>query len=194
MALSAEKALPTVLCSAARLTDAPVDTLETLVREHGRLVYRVAYSALRHHQDAEDVAQETFLRLLRQRAEWPHIRDMRAWLARVAWRAAADRRRQRPASPAAAPGVELDQLLAAQPDAERMAASRQMMDLTARMIQTLPAALRDPLLLSTVQELTSAQAAEALGIPEGMVRRRVQEARELLKQKLAAILEGKHEP
>ena len=193
MALSSENVMPSVLCKTVAIAEAPVDTLESLVREHGRLVYRVAYSALRHPEDAEDVAQETFLRLLSQRAEWPRIRDMRAWLARVAWRLAADRLRQRPAPPAAAADIDLDQLLAAYPNAERLAASRQLMEVTGRLIQTLPPALRDPLLLSTLQELTSAQAGKALGIPEGTVRRRVREARQLLKEKLAAILEGKHE-
>lgn len=193
MALSSENVMPSVLCKTVPIAEAPVDTLESLVREHGRLVYRVAFSCLRNPEDAEDVAQETFLRLLSQRPEWPRIRDMRAWLARVAWRLAADRLRQRRTQPAAAAEIDVDQLLAAYPDAERMAASRQLMEITGRLIQTLPAPLRDALLLSTLRELTSAQAGEALGIPEGTVRRRVREARQLLKEKLAAILEGKHE-
>jgi DNA-directed RNA polymerase specialized sigma24 family protein len=91
MAISSENVMPSVLCKTVAIAEAPVDTLESLVREHGRLVYRVAYSALHNPEDAEDVAQETFLRLLSQRPEWPRIRDMRAWLARVAWRLAAGR-------------------------------------------------------------------------------------------------------
>ncbi len=43
------------------------DQLELAVREHARLVYRVAYSVLRDHHDAEDATQETFLRVLRYR-------------------------------------------------------------------------------------------------------------------------------
>ncbi len=43
------------------------DELEIAVREHARLVYRIAYSVLRDHHDAEDATQETFLRVLRYR-------------------------------------------------------------------------------------------------------------------------------
>ena len=38
-------------------------TLEALVREHSRLVYRIAYAVLRSHHDAEDATQETFMRV-----------------------------------------------------------------------------------------------------------------------------------
>ncbi len=39
--------------------------LEVCVREHGQMVYRIAFSVLRNPHDAEDAAQETFLRALR---------------------------------------------------------------------------------------------------------------------------------
>jgi DNA-directed RNA polymerase specialized sigma24 family protein len=38
------------------------DQLELAVRQHARLVYRIAYSVLRNHHDAEDTTQETFQR------------------------------------------------------------------------------------------------------------------------------------
>src|SRR5215468_2316955 len=43
------------------------DALEAAVREHTRLVYRIAYSVSRNHHDAEDATQETFMRVLRYR-------------------------------------------------------------------------------------------------------------------------------
>jgi len=70
------------------------DLLERLVREHSRLVYRVAYAVLRSHQDSEDVTQETFVRMLRHSSELSSIEEPKAWLARIAWRIAVDRRRQ----------------------------------------------------------------------------------------------------
>jgi DNA-directed RNA polymerase specialized sigma24 family protein len=45
--------------------------LETLVREHSRLVYRIAYAVLRRHHDAEDATQETFMRVLRYSSKLP---------------------------------------------------------------------------------------------------------------------------
>jgi RNA polymerase sigma-70 factor (ECF subfamily) len=71
-------------------------------------------------------------------------------------------------------------------------AGKQMQELLAQMIATLPDDLRHPLELSTVQELSSAEIAQILSIPEGSVRTRLMRARQLLKQKLSAVLEAKH--
>src|SRR3990172_11572516 len=84
---------------AISIASAAVDELEALVREHAALVYRVAYAALRNRAEAEDAAQETFLRVLRQRKRLADVREPRAWLARIAWRGAPDRRRRGPAGP-----------------------------------------------------------------------------------------------
>jgi RNA polymerase sigma-70 factor, ECF subfamily len=46
--------------------------------------------------------------------------------------------------------------------------------------------------LSTLEEMTSAQVAIALGIPEGTVRTRIQRARMLLRQKLGSHQENRH--
>ena len=63
--------------------------LDALVREHAQLVFRIAYSVLRNHADAEDATQETFLRAVRHRAKLSEIQDPKAWLARIAcWIAA----------------------------------------------------------------------------------------------------------
>src|SRR6476646_6776894 len=69
--------------------------VEMIVRTHARLVFRVAYSVLRNREDAEDAAQETYIRLMRQ--DLNKIEDPRLWLARVAWRVAVDRVRKHPA-------------------------------------------------------------------------------------------------
>src|SRR5437660_12428520 len=61
------------------------DELEDAVREHSRSIYKIAYSVLRKHHDAEDAGQETFFRFLRHRKDWQRIRDRRAWLARAVW-------------------------------------------------------------------------------------------------------------
>src|SRR5580700_7357807 len=69
------------------------DLLETAVREHARLVYRIAYSVLRNPADAEDATQEIFLRVLRYGKKMAAINDQKAWLARIAWRVAVQRRK-----------------------------------------------------------------------------------------------------
>src|ERR1035438_8552960 len=60
------------------------EVLETLVREHSRLVYRIAYAVLRRHHDAEDATQETFMRVLRYSSKLAAVDDQKTWLARIA--------------------------------------------------------------------------------------------------------------
>src|SRR5437660_12371424 len=75
---------------------APEDALEAAVREHARLVYRIAYSVLRNHHDAEDATQETFVRVLRYRRKLQGVQDPKTWLARIAWRVSIERSKRRP--------------------------------------------------------------------------------------------------
>ena len=175
------------------IADAAGDEFEAAVHAHARWVYQVAYSVLRNHHDAEDAAQETFLRFLKSRNRWAEIRDQRAWLARTAWRVALDLRK-------APLEVGLDdvadavlKLWALDASADEIAADAQMRTLLNRLIASLPRDLRDALTLSTVEEMTSAEISEVLGIPPGSVRTRLLRARELLRQKLSALLEKKHE-
>ena len=76
--------------------------------------------------------------------------------------------------------------------ADEIAASRQMMSLLERLVNSLPRDLREALVLSTTEELTSAEISQVLGIPEGSVRNRLLRGRKILRQKLAALLEHKH--
>ena len=59
------------------------------------------------------------------------------------------------------------------------------------LIDGLPEELRQPLTLSTIQELTSSQIAVVMNIPEGTVRTRIMRARQLLREKLTAM-EGRN--
>lgn len=169
------------------------DEIELAVRKHARFVYKVAQAVLRNHHDAEDAAQETFLRLLRSRKRWAEVRDRRAWLARMAWRVALDRSKRRPEVGIEEAASAVRELRAQGAGAEEIAANRQMMALLSRLIAALPHHLRDVLSLSAVEEMNSGEIAEALGIPEGSVRARLFRARELLREKLRALLERKHE-
>src|SRR5947209_10396090 len=70
----------------------PLETVEGLVAEHTPMLFRVAYSILRNHHDAEDAVQECFLRVLKYQKRLSEVRNMKTWLARIAWTVALDRR------------------------------------------------------------------------------------------------------
>ena len=67
------------------------------VRRHYPLVYAIAYQRLGRVQDAEDAAQDAFLRAFRGRQGLRDQSRTAGWLARIAYRAAADLGRRRPA-------------------------------------------------------------------------------------------------
>lgn len=169
---------------------AAADAVEQLVREHARFVFQVAYAVLRHSHDAEDVVQETFLRVMKHRAELPGLRDRKAWLARIAWRLAVDRQRGRPQG-VADPDAVLAQMQARGLDAEQALARGEMKALLETLVAALPIELREPLQLSTVQEMAANEIAGVLGVPEATVRTRLFRARQMLKEKLAVLMEVK---
>ena len=159
-------------------------TLETVVRAHAAFVFKVAYGVLRNPHDAEDVVQEVFLRV--QRSQLSEVQDRRGWLARTTFRLAIDVvRKKRPV------GLEELELPSSEPDAEHVAIHRQQVQQAQRLIAALPEELRYPLVLSAIEEMTSRQIADVLGLPESSVRGRIFRARQILREKLAAITEQK---
>jgi len=169
------------------------DALEAAVREHARLVYRIAYSVSRNHHDAEDATQETFMRVLRYRRKLDGVDDPKTWIARIAWRVAVEQAKKRPAVSLNEKEIAdvTSQLYSLGKSAEEMAASSQMAAVLQSLIATLPESLRDAMRLSTIDDLAPAEIAEVLGTSEASVRSRLFRAREVLKEKLLA-LEGSH--
>lgn len=165
---------------------------EALVHRQTRFVFRVANAMLRNAGDAEEVAQETFLKLHRGGA-WRCMRDERAFLARMAWRLALDRKRSAAAGLRLRVEVEyFDGLRGSGRDPEQAVLTGDAVGLVHKLIDDLPDELREPLLLSAVDELNSREIGEVLGVKEGTVRTRLMRARQMLKEKLADRTGGPH--
>jgi RNA polymerase sigma-70 factor (ECF subfamily) len=162
-------------------TDAERDFEARLV-ESSTLAFRVAFSVLRHHQDAEDVAQDAFLKAHRR---FDSLRDrdrFRAWLIRMTWRLALDRRRgdrRRNAREQAwppAPGA---------PGATASLIERERAERLWAAIDDLPEKLRLALVLATIEGHDLAETARLLDLPEGTVKSRLFLARRRLKERLS---------
>lgn len=54
-----------------------------MIRRYSDMVYRMAYSMLKHEQDAEDIHQEVFLKYLKKRPSFENAEHEKAWFLRV---------------------------------------------------------------------------------------------------------------
>jgi len=159
----------------ARFTD--------LVQRHSLFVFRVAYSVVRNVSDAEEVVQDTFLKIYRSDAT-DRMQNERAFLARTAWRIAIDRR------PGNLTVLSGNDMASTGPSPEDAAIGEDWNTAIHRLIDALPDHLRQPMALSTIDEMSSPEIAQAMGIAEGTVRTRLMRARQILKEKLEALMGG----
>lgn len=164
-------------------------SLEAMVRDYARMIYRIAYSVLRHAAEAEDATQEVFLRALRSQKEASSIRDQKAWLARIAWRVAVERKRRVQKD---GPESELPQdIPSAACAADEILFQQERNLYLQQLIQTLPPQLRDALVLSALEELSPREVAAMLDISEAAVRSRSFRARQILRERMTARTEGR---
>ncbi len=177
------------LTSPLLMTATNEDALEAAVREHARMVYRIAYSVSRNHHDAEDATQETFVRVLRYRRKLEGVDDPKRWIARIAWRVAVEQAKKRPAASVSEEDLSMAiaGLGAEGKSAEELAASNEMALILQSLIATLPESLQDAMRLSTVEELLPGEIAAVLGTNEASVRSRLFRARQILRDKLKAL-------
>lgn len=167
----------------------------SLVERHWRFAWKIAWAILRNPQDAEDAAQEAFLKMLRSKT-WRNLNDERAFIARVVWRTAVDQHsasltrthRDAEAGPNGLSPVE--HLPSSDLGPEETVLAADWESAIHRLIDALPEELRQPLALSA--ELNSREIAATIGIPEGTVRTRLMRARQILREKLAAMEERHH--
>jgi RNA polymerase sigma-70 factor, ECF subfamily len=162
------------------------ETITALVAEYSATLYRVAYSVMRNGAEAEDAVQEAFLRVLKHRKKLGEIRDVRVWLIRITWNVVLDRKRRGKTRPENDDIADFARVL---PSADRrvdeeIISSQEHARILA-LIDRLPPKERQALLLSAVEELTTAEIASALGTTESSVRSRIFRAR----RELSALLE-----
>src|SRR5215831_10168481 len=158
------------LARAARGGD--LDAFEALVRRYQRRVYALAYQHLRDPDEAQDLAQEVFVRLYRNLDRFDPARPFDPWFWRVAANVAASYRRRRRAVHA-----ELPEDAAAPARQDTLPLERALGDLSED--------LRLPVLLHYYADLPLEEVATALGISLSAAKSRLHRARGVLRRLLA---------
>jgi RNA polymerase sigma-70 factor, ECF subfamily len=159
-----------------------------IVRRYQRAMYRVAYGFVRSPADADDVAQETFVRAYQALGRFRVGEPLYPWLARIASNTALSllrRRRRKPETPLE-PLLEAGQQWGTDDDpADRVASAEQARHLREAMAELKPEH-QAVLVLRVVEDLSYDEIAKALAVPAGTVMSRLSRARAELKAKLAA--------
>ncbi len=159
-----------------------------LVERHQRSVYRLAYRMLGDAAEAEDVAQEAFLRLHRHGGRFRGDARFSTFVYRVVANAALNRRRtlgraRRRIEALASRGEGFDRP-APPRDPEDAARGAQDRSRVQRALLEVPPDLRLALLLVEIEGLPYREAARALRVPEGTVKSRVHRGRVALRELL----------
>ncbi|MDQ0189793.1 RNA polymerase sigma factor [Alicyclobacillus cycloheptanicus] len=154
------------------------EAFEALVRQYKAFVFRTAYGILRNNMDAEDVTQETFIKVYHALRGLREERTFPSWLARVTVRTALDwvsKHKRQPSVPLDAEQVSTRTDVHASADI-RMDVERALDGLTTEQ--------RTIVVLRDVQGFGYDEIAEILDIPIGTVRSRLHYARAQLRELL----------
>jgi RNA polymerase sigma-70 factor, ECF subfamily len=149
------------------------------VAENQRRVFQIAYGVLGNRPDAEDVAQEAFLKAYEKSSSLREPEKFRSWVNRIAFRLALNRQRglrRRLTRETAWQTYDSANSLDPVKDAEQ----KMMAERLRNEVAALPEKLRMVLQLSIVEGMEPTDVGDVLGIPAGTVRSRLHAARKQL--------------
>jgi RNA polymerase sigma-70 factor (ECF subfamily) len=168
----------------------PKELLSELFEVYADRLYRLALSLLSDEAQAEDVVQETFLKVITHGSKFEERSSWGTWLYRVTYNACLDRLRKRVEEPLPSEDQEgedfpMPTVLVAWKTPEQVLLQSEGRREMQEAIHRLPAGLRATFLLRDVEGLSTEETAEALGIEVGAVKVRLHRARLMLRERLA---------
>ena len=173
----------------ARVLGGETALFEIIMRRYNQRLYRVAYSILRNEAEAEDVMQDAYVRAYQHLDQFAGRARFSTWLTRIAVHEALARaqRRSRLQELDAEPyGGNMTPLSSNTPDPEQQASDRELVALLQSAVLALPESYRSVLMLRDIEEMSTADTAEALELTEENVKVRLHRARALLRRELFA--------
>lgn len=161
---------------------------QALVERHRSMVYRVAYQFAANHYDAEDIAQEVFIKVYRSLDRFRQDAQLTSWLYRIVMNACIDHRRRQVPAGSAPFGEEAEQRLMnaveETPGPEDRAYAGELGDVLESEINRLPPGQRIVFVMRHHQGLKLGEIARALGLAEGTVKRQLHAAVHRLRRAL----------
>ena len=166
---------------------------EQLVRRHERKVFRLLLRMMGTREEAEDVAQETFLSLHRHGHRFRGDARFSTFVYRVASNAALNRRRTLGRNRARIQKLAVrqaagDDLPESPRDPEDAATGAELSTQVRRALENIKPSLRLPVVLYDIEGLAYGEIAKVLGVAEGTVKSRIHRARQALRVELERVL------
>jgi len=175
------------------------EAFETLVRAHSGRMLSVCRRILRNDEEAKDAVQEAFVSAFRGLSSFEGASLLGTWLHRIAVNASLMRLRSKKRRPE----ESIDELLPTfrddgharveprdfSPSALQLVESRETREFVRGCVDRLPEIYRVVLLLRDIEEMDTSEAAEVLGVSEGVVKVRLHRARHALRRLLGERFE-----
>lgn len=167
---------------AARAAAGDLAAFEDLVNRHRMSVYRLARSITGTHDDADDAAQETFLRLYRSLSSYDPKRPFRPYLRRIAYNTSLNIVRKAKSRVGAVTVNEVPDIRDPAPNPHEMMETRDMEHHFHEALKGLSAELRGTFILRASEGMSYRDIARTTGVRIGTVMSRLSRARERILQ------------
>ena len=170
---------------------------DAIVRQHWRKVFNVAYKFVGKHEEAEDLAQEIFLKIFKSLDTFDRRANFQTWLVSVSRNLCIDHYRSvRKERQTIDRAVDASELTPASTDPGPMAAleQRDRLTLLRDALAALPDALRTAVLMRDIHELSYQEIADRLGLPEGTVKSRINRGRAELARQIRKLRGANYSP
>jgi RNA polymerase sigma-70 factor, ECF subfamily len=170
-----------------RVLSGDTGVFEIIMRRHNQRLYRASRAILRDDAQAEDVVQDAYVRAYQHLGQFAGKSQFGGWLLRIAVNEALARLRGRKRfeeASAMPEGDRMDRFASPMPNPEQQASNTEIRTLLEQSIDALAEPQRTVLVMRDVEEMSTAETAEALGITEENVKVRLHRARAILRRKL----------
>lgn len=184
MAIEAE---PDGAANACRPGD--LDAFETAYRRHHALVFRYAYHMLAHWEEADDAAQDTFVRAFQALHRFRGDCALETWFLRICANTCRDRLRSRRRGAEVPAGAGLERMEDPSGDPGLPLERQMRADAVRAAIASLRPAEREVIVLRDLEGLGPEQTARVLNCSRACVHVRLFRARRRLKDRLAGVIE-----
>jgi RNA polymerase sigma-70 factor, ECF subfamily len=177
----------------ARIRDGEAGCFEILMRRHNRRVFRATRAILKRDDEAEDVMQEAYVRAYEHLADFRGDASFATWLTRIAIHEALARKRREQRFEVLDPASRESTVMSVAPprSPEQQVNDQQLRAVLERAIDALPDEFRTVFVLRAVEQLTGAETAACLDIPEETVKTRLHRARLRLQELIVQALDAK---